>query len=165
MGFFLLCRFFLLGLFLLIPRIDPLKANIEKFRAYYDGFIIFLLLFMFYVHALTLVWNFGIRFNMTTALLPAMGFLFYYIGIVMENAKRNWFIGIRTPWTLSSDNIWDKTHKLGAKFYKAAGLAAILGIFFGKYALFFSLIPIIFVSLYLIVYSYLEYKKELGIKK
>lgn len=156
---------FLLGLFLLIPKIDPLKANIEKFRKYYDGFIIILLLFLFYVHALTLAWNLGIRFNMATALLPAMGLLFYYLGIIMEKAKRNWFIGIRTPWTLSSDRVWDKTHKLGAKIYKVIGLAALPGILFGKYAIFLLIALTFFSSVYLFLYSYWEYRKEIGIKK
>lgn len=153
---------FLLGLFLLIPKIDPLKSNIEKFRKYYDGFVVFLLVFLFYVHALTLAWNLGIRFNMTTALLPAMGLLFYYLGVMMEKAKRNWFIGIRTPWTLSSDRVWDKTHKLGAKLYKAAGVVALFAILFGKYAIFLLIIPIIFSSVYLFLYSYWEYRKEAG---
>ncbi len=152
----------LVGLFLLIPKIDPMKANIEKFRAYYDSFIISFLLFLFYIHILTLAWNFGIRFNMTLAILPAISLLFYYIGIMFENAKRNWFIGIRTPWTLSSDRVWDRTHKLGASLYKAAAFTALLGILFEKYAVFFLIIPIIFVSIYLVIYSYLEYRKEKG---
>lgn len=156
---------FLLGLFLLIPEIDPMKANIEKFRKYYDGFIIFLLLFLLYVHGLILAWNLGIEFNMTLAILPAMGLLFYYLGVLMENAKRNWSIGIRTPWTLSSDNVWGKTHKLGAKLYRAAGIIAMLGIFFENYAIALILIPIISVSIYLIIYSYSEYRKELEVKK
>lgn len=156
---------FMIGLFLLIPKIDPLKANIEKFRKYYDGFIVSLLLFLFYIYILSIVWNLGIRFDMTQMILPAIGVLFYYIGVLMENAKRNWFIGIRTPWTLSSDIVWDKTHKIGAKLYKAAGFCALLGIFFGKYAIFFLIVPIIISSIYLVIYSYVEYIKENRLKK
>lgn len=156
---------FMIGLFLLIPKIDPLKANIEKFRKYYDGFIVFLLSFLFYIYVLSIAWNLGIKFNMTHMILPSMGVLFYYVGILLENAKRNWFIGIRTPWTLSSDNVWDKTHKVGARLYKAAGLAALLGIFFGKYAIFILIAPIIIVNVYLIFYSYSEYIKEIEVKK
>ncbi|MCK5176311.1 MAG: SdpI family protein, partial [Candidatus Aenigmarchaeota archaeon] len=99
----------LLLLFLLIPKIDPLKANIEKFRKYYDDFIVMMIAFLFYVYLLTLVWNSGFVFNMTQFLTPASGLMFYYIGILTQNAKRNWFIGIRTPWTLSSENVWNKT--------------------------------------------------------
>jgi uncharacterized membrane protein len=150
---------FLLGLFHLLPKIDPLKANIEKFRKYYDWFIVFMILFLLYIYILSLAWNIGARFDMGTMILPAMGLLFYYLGILMENAKRNWFIGIRTPWTLSSDKVWDSTHKIGAKLFKAAGILAFAGIFLGEYALFLVLIPIVLISFCLIVYSYWEYKK------
>jgi uncharacterized membrane protein len=98
-------------LFLLIPKIDPLKENIKKFRRYFDGFTALLILFLFYVYLLTIFWNIGSRFNMGQLMIPALGILFYYCGILVENAKRNWFIGIRTPWTLSSETVWDKTHR------------------------------------------------------
>jgi len=150
----------LLLLFLVIPKIDPLKQNIEKFRKYFDIFIVLMLGFLFYIYLLTIFWNLGVRFSMTQLMIPAMAALFYYCGILVENAKRNWFIGIKTPWTLSSEKVWDKTHKLGGKLFKGAGLIILLGIVLESYALLFILVPIIFVSIYLIVYSYLEYQKE-----
>ena len=114
--------FVILGLFLLfiaIPKIDPLRANYEKFRKYYDGLVLTVILFMFYIYMLSVVWNTGRQFNMTLCMVPAIGLLFYYLGIIVENAKRNWFVGIRTPWTLSSDIVWEKTHKIGGKLFKA----------------------------------------------
>lgn len=147
-------------LFLLIPRIDPLKRNIEKFRKYFDTFIVLIILFLFYVYLLTVFWNIGISFNMSRVILPAIGILFYYIGVLLKHAKRNWFIGIRTPWTLSSDNVWEKTHKLGSKLFKTAGVIALLGIFFQSLAIWLILVPVILVSVYTIFYSYFEYKKE-----
>lgn len=151
----------LLLLFILIPRIDPLKSNIEQFRKYFDGFVVLIMVFLFYLYLLTLFWNSGFRFNMITFLSPALAILFYYTGILIENAKRNWFIGIRTPWTLSNNIVWDKTHKIGGKLFKIAGLLALLGIFFGNYAIFFIIAPVIIVSIYTVVYSYLEYQKEI----
>ena len=147
-------------LFIAIPKIDPLKHNIEKFREYYDGFVVLIIVYLFYVYLLTIFWNIGIRFNMVQPLAPAMGILFYYIGILIENAKRNWFIGIRTPWTLSSEKVWEKTHKIGGKLFKIAGVIAFIGVFFQRYVLFFILVPIILVAAYTIVYSYFEYQKE-----
>jgi len=93
-------------------------------------------------------------------MIPAMAALFYYCGILVENAKRNWFIGIRTPWTLSNEKVWEKTHKLGGKLFKAAAIIILFGIVLKGYALLFILVPVIFVSFYLIVYSYVEYQKE-----
>ncbi|RLF30149.1 MAG: hypothetical protein DRJ99_03065 [Thermoplasmata archaeon] len=147
-------------LFIAIPKIDPLKHNIEKFRKYYDGFVVLIIVYLFYVYLLTIFWNIGIRFSMVQPLAPAMGILFYYIGILTENAKRNWFIGIRTPWTLSSEKVWEKTHKIGGKLFKIAGIITFIGVFFQRYALFFILVPIILVAAYTIIYSYFEYQKE-----
>ena len=147
-------------LFILIPKIDPLKENINKFRKYFDGFIVLMIIFLFYVYLLTVFWNLGLRFNMVQLMIPALGILFYYCGILIENAKRNWFIGIRTPWTLSNENVWDKTHKIGGKLFKIAGMIAFLGIFLPKYAILFVIIPIISVAVYTITYSYFEYQKQ-----
>lgn len=147
-------------LFLAIPRIDPLKYNIEIFRKYYEGLIVSLLIFLLYIDSLVISWNMGGRFRMFQALSPAIGILFYYLGILTENVKRNWFIGIRTPWTLSDENVWDKTHRLGGKLMKICGVLAMIGIVNEWLAPFFMLAPIIIVSIYLTVYSYLEYPRQ-----
>lgn len=162
-GLFLM-PFISLGLFLLfilIPRIDPLKANIEKFRKHFDAFVVLVILFLFYLYLLTIFWNFGVRFKMSQFLAPAFGILFYYCGILIENAKRNWFVGIRTPWTLSNEKVWEKTHKIGGKLFKIVGIITVLGVFFPNYTFFFVLIPVILVAVYTIIYSYFEYKKIL----
>ncbi len=150
----------MLLLFILIPRIDPLKSNIQLFRKYYDGLVVLIIVFLFYLYLLTIFWNTGHTFNMLTFLSPAFAILFYYVGILIENSKRNWFIGIRTPWTLSSDKVWDKTHKIGGKLFKIAGLLALLAVFIESYAILIIVAPVIIVSIYTIVYSYFEYQKE-----
>lgn len=147
-------------LLIFLPKIDPLKANIEKFRKYFDGFIILMMLFLLYIYLLSIYWNLGGRFNMGRLMAPALAILFYYCGVLIEKAKRNWFIGIRTPWTLSSDRVWDKTHRLGGKLFKIAGVIALLGIFFPNSGFYLVLIPVIATSFYAIVYSYFEYQKE-----
>ncbi len=147
-------------LFLLIPKVDPLKANIEKFRKYFDGFIVLIMVFLFYIYLLSIAWNLGKRFDMCQMMAPALGMLFYYCGILTENAKRNWFIGIRTPWTLSSESVWDKTHKIGGKLFKIVGLIAFLGIIFPNYVFYFILVPVFLAAFYTITYSYFEYQKE-----
>ena len=150
----------LLALFVLIPKIDPLKENIERFRKHFDGFIVLIMIFLFYIYFLTVLWNIGIRFNMTQLMIPALGILFYYCGILVENTKRNWFIGIRTPWTLSNEKVWDKTHRIGGKLFKVTGIIAFLGIFLPKYTIFFVIIPVISIAVYTVIYSYFEYQKQ-----
>jgi uncharacterized membrane protein len=147
-------------LFLLIPKIDPLKENIEKFRKYFDGFIMIVFLFLLYIYILTILWNIGLRFDMGQAIAPSMGLLFYFVGVLVEKSKRNWFIGIRTPWTLSSEKVWDKTHRIGGKLFKVAGVIAFIGALIKEYSIILFIVPIVLVSVYTIVYSYLEYQKE-----
>jgi uncharacterized membrane protein len=147
-------------MFLAIPRIDPLKHNIQKFRKYFDRFIFLIMGFFLYIYLLTIIWAFGFTFQFIFAMVPAFSVLFYYAGVLTENAKQNWFIGIRTPWTLSSEKVWNKTHKLGGKLFKLAALVGLLGLLFPDYAIWIVIIPVIFVVAYTIVYSYVEYQKE-----
>jgi len=148
-------------LFITIPKVDPLKENIERFRKYYDGFIILFSAFMVFIHLYVISWNIGIRISPNIVLPLGFGILFFYCGILCENAKRNWFIGIRTPWTLSSERVWEKTHKVGGRLFKACGIISIAGLLFPSHATYFILIPIIFAAAFLIVFSYLEYQKEI----
>ncbi|MFH1511363.1 MAG: SdpI family protein, partial [Candidatus Woesearchaeota archaeon] len=142
----------ILLLFWIIPRIDPLKRNIQRFRSYFDWFVIFILGFLFYVYLLTVFWNLGYRFNMTVFLLPGLSVLFYYIGVLMSNAKRNWFIGIRTPWTLSSDRVWEKTHRLGSLLFKISAVASLSCLVFPKYCVVIFLAVVLVAGLVPVVY-------------
>lgn len=147
-------------LFILIPSIDPLKANIRKFRNYFDGFIILLFLFMLFLQGFIVLWSLGTKIRPQIVFTIGLGILFFYIGILLEHAQRNWFIGIRTPWTLSSDSVWNKTHKIGGKLFKIIGIIALLGFFAGKYAFWFVIIPVIIISVYLFIFSYFQYQIE-----
>lgn len=147
-------------MFLVIPKIDPLKKNIEKFRFWFDGFILLMVSFFFYLYGLILAWNLGYTFNMTFMILPAIGVLFIFISYLLQNAKRNWFIGIRTPWTLTSDIVWRKTHHLGSILFRVSGIIIVFSVFFQNYAIWIVLISTLFAGLYPLVYSYFEYQKH-----
>ncbi|CAG0985407.1 Immunity protein SdpI [Anaerolineales bacterium] len=152
----------MLVLFLVLPNIDPLKANIAQFRESFNLFILLIVAFMLYVHGLTLAWSLGYQdFRISAAMLPFLGVLFIAVGWMLRKAKRNFFIGIRTPWTLSSDSVWDKTHQLGSVLFMISGALAIVGGFFGGMAAFWLMfIPLIGSSLFLVVYSYVLYRGE-----
>lgn len=161
-GLFLM-PFVLVGitlLFAILPRIDPLKANIEKFRQYYDGFIILLLIFVLAIHYQMILWNLGIKVSPNAILPIGLGLLFFYAGILCENAKRNWFVGIRTPWTLSNDTVWNKTHKIGGKLFKVVGIIVFFAVFFQRHICFFIIVPVLSVAAYTVIYSYFEYKRQ-----
>jgi len=148
-------------LFFAIPLIDPLKANIAEFRPFFNAFIVVFNIYMAYIHILTLIWNMGkTNFGLSRMMLPAIGLLFVFIGLLIKNAKRNFFIGIRTPWTLSSDVVWEKTHKLGSKLFIAGGIISLLGIVFPKQAIILLMVPVLASALIPVVYSYFLYRQE-----
>lgn len=147
-------------LFLIIPKIDPHKENIEKFRKYFDRFTVLLFLFLLYIYGLTIYWNLGNQFDFTAFLLPSLAILFYFIGDMISNSEMNWFIGIRTPWTLSSKTVWKKTHILGGKLFRWSAILTLSGLLFPKIAFWFTIIPVITFSIFLFAYSYFMYKKE-----
>ncbi len=152
-------------LFLVIPLIDPLRANIAKFRDYFDLFIAAITLFMLYIYVLTILWSLGLTFDMNMALVPALALLFYFMGALMENTKRNWFIGLRTPWTLSSDEVWEKTNRRTGFLFKLCGLISLVGLLWRDYTLLFVIIPVLFVAAYGTIYSYLLFNEQFGKSK
>ena len=86
--------------------------------------------------------------------------IFLFAGVMMRKAKRNFFIGIRTPWTLSSDYVWSETHRVGGTLFIISGLLALLGAFFPLYAFWLLLIPLFTSVIFLVVYSYVLYQRE-----
>jgi uncharacterized membrane protein len=143
-----------------IPRIDPRKKNIAAFRPYFDRFIFASLIFFIYIYSLTIWWNIHGSFDMNRLLVPGMAFLFWEVGVLVSKAKSNWFIGIRTPWTLSSEKVWNSTHALGGKLFKSAAIVSLLGIVWPEQFLWFLIIPVLAITVVLLAYSYFAYKKE-----
>jgi uncharacterized membrane protein len=152
------------GLYLVMPLIDPLKTNLKSFQKYYDGLWATIFAFMLYVFGLQLAWNLGARFDFGHALIPALAALWYFLGVVLGKVKRNWFMGIRTPWTLSSDVVWEKTHALGGQLFKIAAVISLAGLFLrGPLVVLALVVPVLVVSVVTVVYSYVIYR-QLGLK-
>ncbi len=150
----------LVPLFLVIPHIDPLKANIAKFRGVFNWFIVVFVAYMLLVYALTMASALGVQFNMTIALLPVVGLLFIGAGYMMGKTKRNFFIGIRTPWTLSSETVWDETHKLGSKLFMLGGAVTIVSAFLGEFGIWLMLAAMLIAALVPVIYSYILWRRE-----
>ena len=160
-GLFLLpmISFGLFVLFVFIPKFEPRKKNLEDFKDYYQGIILVTIGFLFYIFILSILSAFGYRFNMVQMMSPAFAALFYYIGVALEKVKSNFFVGIRTPWTISDETVWEKTHKVGGKLFKASAIITFFGVFFKEIAFLLMIVPILAVSVFAVVYSYVEYKK------
>ena len=149
----------LLIVFAFLPRIDPLGENIEAFRPYYDWFVIIFTGYMFVLHAGIVAFNLGYEFDFTYLILVAAAGLLYYSGVLVTHAKRNWFVGIRTPWTMSNEEVWNRTHALGGKLFKATAILTLVGLLFGDYALYFLVIPALVTAATTVVYSYYLYER------
>lgn len=145
--------------FALVPRIDPLGENFDEFRTVYDWLAVGTVTFLTYVHGIVLLLNIGTDLTIVQALAPAIGALYVVIGFVLERAERNWFVGVRTPWTLSDEQVWDRTHRHAAPLFKLAGVFALGAVAFPQFATGFLVGPIVLVALYTTAYSYVAYRR------
>ena len=143
-----------------IPSIDPESENIEKFRSYYEWFIAVTMGFFLYLHILVLLWNLGFLFSFTQLLIPAFSLLIYSAGLMMRHTRHNWTIGIRTPWTLSSESVWNRTHKVGAVLFEISAVVSLLGIFFPPAAMWLLIGPVVTAGILSVIYSYVLYRRE-----
>ncbi len=143
----------LLCLMLVLPRLDPKVKNIKTFSTIYEGLVLLMMLFLSYMQILVILFNLGYAVNMTQLIAPGLSILFTYIGFVMKNAKQNWTVGIRTPWTLSSENVWNKTHKWAGKWLLICSPLLMLGLLVPSITFYLIAIPIL-VLLGSVIYSY-----------
>jgi uncharacterized membrane protein len=148
------------ALLAVLPRIDPLRKNYLKFRDYYEGFILVFAAFLFFIQLQIILWGIGTQVSPNLTMPVMIGILFICIGFLMEHTEPNWFVGIRTPWTLSSERVWKKTHERGGTLFKLAGVVSMAGTFAGINAWLFIIVPVIVVAFYTVVYSYVEFLRE-----
>ncbi len=149
----------LIALWWLLPVVDPLRESYTAFRPVYNAFIVGLVAALAYFDALTLLWNLGYPVPIARALAPALGGVFFLVGVLLRAAQPNWFVGIRTPWTLSSPTVWRKTHQLAAPLFIASGGVTTFGVFWEP-LLWYGVALALLVSAFVIGYSYWAYKAE-----
>jgi uncharacterized membrane protein len=155
---------FLLGMWALVrvlPRIDPRGANYAKFGGAFEAIIDAIMLFMLAVHIVALRAALGHPVEMQRILPIGIGVLLIVIGNLLPRARPNWFVGIRTPWTLSSDRVWEKTHRFGGRVFVAAGLIiTIASLVWVQEAHVVLFAVMVVVASSVMIYSYLEWKRE-----
>ncbi len=142
-----------------VPLIDPRQRNYAAFRDVYNGFIVGLVAFLAYIQGISLLWNLGYTVPIARALAPALGALFAGMGVLLQRAKPNWFVGVRTPWTLSSDTVWQETHRLAARAFYAAGALTVLGAVWMPF-MWAGVGMVLLGALGTVVYSYIAYARE-----
>jgi len=144
-----------------IPHIDPRRANYEKFAGMYDALVILILAFMLVMHGIVIAAGTGRNVRMENIVLPSVGVFIAIMGFLIPRAAPNWFVGIRTPGTLTSDKSWAKTHKLGGPLFVALGLVMIASSFIApERAIWILVAATVGVVVFLFVYSYRVWKAD-----
>lgn len=124
-----------------LPKIDPKKANYSKFMGSYRIMINFLITFFFILHIAVIISSLGYAIPINKVVPGLVGILFIIIGNYLPKSKSNFFYGIKTPWTLTSEESWRRTHRLGGKLFVLAGIVTLIGsIFFSGQVQFIILI-------------------------
>jgi len=113
-------------IFLALPRIDPRREAYRTPSSPYWVIANAVLALLAVLHILVLGHGLGWAVNALAAVTVGVGGLFVLIGALMPKMKPSWFMGIRTPWTLSDDGIWEATHRFGGRLFMAAGVVIAL---------------------------------------
>lgn len=144
-----------------IPHIDPRKANYEKFAGMYDWLVILVIAFMLVMHVAIIMSAAGSHVSIHAVVMPSVGIFIAIIGLLLPKVHPNWFVGIRTPWTLTSDLSWERTHKIGGPLFVVLGLLIIATtVLDPTTAIWILLIAALAITLFLFAYSYQVWKED-----
>lgn len=146
-----------------VPRIDPRKENYKYFSKTYNIVLNAVMLLFFFVNMSTILQGLGYNVPMSYIAPIMAGLVFIIIGNYLQRVRSNYFMGIRTPWTLSNETVWKKTHRLSGKLFFIGGLLILISAFLPdgyKSVIMWGSIVLCVAVPYL--YSYLAYKKEMN---
>lgn len=168
MGVFL-TAFLPLVLYLLmrfLPKIDPKKESYKKHKKAYNMTIYATILLMIALHWVTVYASLGNEVNINLLVNLGVGILFIVIGNYMGQIRHNYFFGIKNPWTLASEEVWNKTHRASRYIFIILGLMFIIGAFTpGNIAMGLIIGGIVILLIFTTVYPYLLYRKIKNDKK
>ena len=147
---------------LILPKIEPNQDNIRRSSKAYNVFSIAIIIFFAIVHATIVLSALDKAIDTTNIISIALGGFMVIIGNYFSKIRRNYSFGFRTPWTLSSDLAWHKTHRWAGWLTVIHGLAFIVvGLFSSTTFLVVTLISFSVVSIIVLpIYSYLLWKSD-----
>ncbi len=148
-------------LFKLIPVISPHGFRTEGFSRVVNLLMVGTVLFACVVAAIALSAAVGSSVNISVVIPAAVGLLLMFIGNLLGKVRKNFFIGIRTPWTLASDEVWARTHRLGGWCVVLAGLIMFVAALAGA-RLYVSVTAVVVLVLVPVVYSFFIYRSVEG---
>jgi uncharacterized membrane protein len=145
-----------------LPRVEPRQQNLRASAAAYRAIWIALMLFMAAIHAAIVLTALGVGIPMFGVFSVGLGLLFIVIGSQVGKTRSTYLMGVRTPWTLSSDRSWERTHRLAARLFVALGVLLVIVAFTGEQVLLVG-VPIGGLAVILgvlFVTSYFEWKGD-----
>ncbi len=147
--------------FIILPKIDPKRKNYNKFQGFYEGFTLFMMTFIFIITSIIIFESlYPNRINIDRVISILLGVFFIIIGNYMPKIKPNFFMGIKNPWTISNEDVWKKTHRLGGKIFFIIGICiTLIGFILNRKISFIITIFIFIACIVLYVMSYIWYKK------
>ena len=144
-----------------LPRIDPKGENYQKFASTYWLIFNGVILFMGLLHVATLAYGLGAPVRMDRVAASGVGVLLIVVGNYLTRVQPNWFVGIRTPWTLSSEPVWRRTHRVGGWILAGGGALMVLTVFLpASTQLPIFIATIALVTVIPVVLSYVWWKRE-----
>jgi len=147
-----------------VPRIDPRAENYARFGGAYEVIVASVLVLMLVVHGVVLAVALGYHISVSRIVPALVGALFVVIGNMMPLVRPNWWFGIRTPWTLSNDRVWTRTHRLAGYCMAGGGLLMIVAVLVLPPALGIAMLLTVAIAATVgpALYSYLTWKREEG---
>jgi uncharacterized membrane protein len=144
-----------------VPHIDPRRTNYEKFSGMYEALVILILGFMLVMHVVVLMAATGAPIKMERVAMPIVGAFIAIMGLLIPKAHPNWFVGIRTPWTLTSDLSWERTHRIGGPLFVVLGLLMVVTTFImPEVAIWVLVAAVVGIVIFLFAYSYRVWKED-----
>lgn len=153
---------FVIALLAVIPRFEPRRENLARSSPAYVATGLAAVGLMAAMHCVAVVAALGGDINMSSVAGVAVGVMFVIIGNFMGKTRSNWFFGIRTPWTLSSDRSWAATHRLGGWLFIGSGLVIIATtLLVGGMVAIWAMLGMLFGAIVvLFAYSYLVWRDD-----
>jgi uncharacterized membrane protein len=148
----------LYGFLQIIPMVDPKRSNFHLFEDRYRSIRTVVHLLLAFVFFLIAIFSLGYTFDITIAITYALLVMLLFFGNYMSNIRSNYFIGIRTPWTLNNEIVWKKTHRLTGKLWVFSTIVMMVILPFVPSALIIFLVFVAVISIIPIMYSYIEHK-------
>ena len=151
----------LYGVFRVIPALSPKGYGIEAANSGFVGIRVAVFALFALLNVLILLAALGVPIAMGSAVSMAVGGLLTVLGWFLDRLPRNFYVGIRTPWTIDDEDNWTRTHRLGKWLFMAAGLVMVVGGIMGANA-FVIVTAALAAGLVPMVYSYLIYRQGPG---